>query len=60
MNGTEKAWRDVDQMEREYREAYPDDDRSLVEIAEAGDWQRFAESQKGGFKNDITNCKIQR
>jgi len=44
MNGTEKAWRDVDQMEREYREAHPNDDRSLVEIAEAGDWQRFAES----------------
>ncbi len=38
---TEKPhwWDDVEQAEKHFREQHPDDDRSLTEIAQSGDWQ---------------------
>lgn len=37
--GTYAAWEAVAAMEREYREANPDDDRDLLELVDAGVFQ---------------------
>jgi hypothetical protein len=34
-------WDDVDADFRKFQDQHPDDDRGLVEVAEAGDWQRW-------------------
>lgn len=36
---TYAAWEGVAEMEREYRERNPDDDRTLLELVDAGAWQ---------------------
>jgi len=41
MHPVQALWAEVDRLWSAWTNAYPEDDRSIVEVAESGDWDKW-------------------